>query len=138
MNVVGSVVRRQGDSGQQDLDVGVFEAGEDRIEIAPRLVGRKTAQPVVAAEFHEHDLRMQLQNGGKFRNRVLGGCAAGSLVVDFVLVAAAVQFSLQRVGIGLTRLQSIAGRDAVAETHQEGPAFGARRNPEDQHPKRND
>ena len=138
LNVIGAVVRRESDSGQKNFDVGVLEAGEDRIEIVARLIKGKAAQPIIATEFDQYDLGMQLKNGGQFRDRVLGGRAAGSLVVDFVFVAVVVQFTLQRVRIGLTGLQTVAGRNAVAETHQEGPAFGLRRQGEDQHPKRND
>jgi hypothetical protein len=138
LNVIGAIVRRKGDSSQEDFDMGVLEAGEDRIEIAPRLVKGKAAQPIIATEFHQHDLGMQLQNGGQLGDRVLGGGTAGSLIVDFVFVAAAVQFPLQRVGISLTRLQSIAGRNAVAEADEKWPAVGVRRHLEYQHPKRND
>ena len=57
---------------------------------------------------------------------ILGGCAARALIVDLVMVAVTVELLLQKVRIGFARLQSVAGRDAVTVTDQDGPVGGPR------------
>ncbi len=119
VDVIAAVVGRQGDAGQQDLDVSGFERGEDGVEIAARPIRREAAQTVVAAELHDDDVGMQQQHGTQAGDRVFGGGAAGALVIDFVAVAAGIEIVLQRVRIGLAGSESIARRDAVAKADQQ-------------------
>ena len=128
LNVIGTVVGRQRDAGEQDLDVSGVERGEDGIEIAARLIGRKTAQAVVAAEFHDDDCGMRPCTIARMlATASFGGGAAGALIFDLVVVAALVEVALQCVGIGLAGLQSVPGRDAVAKADEDGPAGGEQR-----------
>jgi len=48
-DVVGAVVWREGDAGEQDLDVGLSSVVSNLVEVAAGLGGRKTAKAVVAA-----------------------------------------------------------------------------------------
>ncbi len=79
MDVVGAVVGRQGDAGEQNLDVRGFESGQHGIEIAAGLVERQAAEAIVAAEFDDDDGGMQEQDGVSSGDGILGGGAAGAL-----------------------------------------------------------
>ena len=138
VNVVRTVVGRQRDAGDQDLDVGIFEACEDGVEIAPRLIERDAAKSVIAAELNDRRVGVKLEDGPQIGDGVFAGGAARALVVHGIGVAVQVEFALQRVRIGLSLRQSIAGGDAVAKANQDGPAGRERRNRNHQHPKRND
>jgi len=118
LDVVGAVVGRQGDAGEQDLDVCGFKGGEHGIKIVAGQVGGQAAEAVVTAEFDDHDFRMQGQDGGETGDGVLGGSAAGAFVDDFVVVAVGVESLLQCVGVGLARLKAVAGGDAVSEANE--------------------
>ena len=124
IDVVLAVVGREGDAGEQYLYMGGFKSGEHLVEIVAGLVGGQAAETVVAAEFDDYDLRMQEQDGAEAGDGVLGGCAAGTLVVDLVMVAKGVEFLLQVIGIGLAGLEAVAGGDAVAEADEEGVIGG--------------
>ena len=121
VDVVCAVVGRESDASEQDLDVGCFEGGQHLVEVAAGLVRRQAAQAVVAAEFDDDDFRVQEQDGTDIGGRVLGGGAAGALVVYPVVVAMGVKVALQGVGVGLAGLQAIASGDAVAKADQNGP-----------------
>ena len=86
------------------------EPSEHLVEVAARLVDWQTAQPVVAAELHDHDGGMQAQHERQTRQRILCGCAARALIDDFVAVALRIQPLLQKVGIGLAVGEAIARR----------------------------
>lgn len=115
LNIVGAIVGRQRDAGEQDFDVRGFEAGEHLIEIAACLLERKTAQPVVAAELDDDDLRVLAKDGGETGDSVFGSGSADALVDDFVAVALGVELPLQSRWEGLAVLQAVAGSNAVAE-----------------------
>ena len=74
VDVVGAVVGRQRDAGEQHLDVGIFKRGEHRVEVAAGLVEGQAAQAVVAAEFDDDDGGMQQQERS-------AGLSTASLVV---------------------------------------------------------
>ena len=96
-----------------------FEGGQDGIKIVAGEVGRQAAKAIIAAEFDDHDFRVQGKDGGKAGNGVLGGGAAGAFVDDFVVVAVGVEALLQCVGVGLAGLEAVSSGDAVAKADQE-------------------
>jgi len=124
LDVVGSVVGRQRDAGEQDFNVRGFERGEDLIEIAAGLSERKAAKTVVAAEFDDHDFRMLGEKGGKARDCVFSGGAAGAAVDHSVVVALGVEILLQGTGIRLAEFQALPGGDAVSVTDEDVSAGG--------------
>jgi len=138
VNVVRSVVGRQGDAGQQNLDVRAFEGGQDGIQILARLVGGQATEAVVATEFDDHDFGVQFKDGAQVADGVLGGGSAGALVDDLVVVAVAVQLRLKIVRIGLAGLETVARGDAVAEADDDGAVGGKRRGDEKKRQERND
>jgi len=103
-DVVRPVVGWESDSGQQDFDVCVLKCGKHCVEIVARDIRWQAAEAVVAAEFDDHDFRVQAQDGWKARDGVFGCCAAGALVDDFVVIAAGIEFLLQEVGVGMATL----------------------------------
>jgi len=127
LNVIMAVVGRKGDAGKQDLGVRVFKRGQHLVEVAAGLVGGKAAKTVVAAEFYDYDLGAQEKDGAEIGHGILGCGAAGALIDHFVVEAAAVQVSLQRVGIGLAGLEAVAGGDAVAVADQNRVVGGKER-----------
>jgi len=94
IDVFLAIVGRQGDAGEQDFNVRAFERGQHLVEVAAGLVGGQTAEAVVAAEFDDDDFGVQEQDGAKACNGVLGGGAAGTLIVHLVVVASAVEIPL--------------------------------------------
>ena len=126
LDVVRAVVGREGDSGEQDLDVRVFERGEYLVEVAAGLVGRQAAKAVVAAELDDDDFGMQEHDGTEVGDRVPGGGAAGALVDDFVVVPAGIELLLQKVGKRLAGLKAVTGGDAVAVADEDGTVSGPR------------
>jgi len=70
-------------------------------------------------------LRVQQQDGAEVGDRVLGGGAAGALVVHLVVITVCIEVALQRIRIRLAGLQSIAGGDAVAEADENGRSAAA-------------
>ena len=114
LDIVGAVIRWQGDSGEEHLDVRRFECRENGIEVAARLIGGKAAEAVVPAEFDNHDGGMGLENGLEVGCGVLGGGAAGAHIRYLVMEATLFEIALKRIRVGLAGLKTIAGRDAVA------------------------
>ena len=90
VDVVGAVVGREGDAGEQNFDAGSIQGGQDLVEVAARLVGGQAAEAVVAAELDDDDFRVQEQDGADFDDSVLGGGATGALIGNLVVVAACV------------------------------------------------
>ena len=118
--------------------MGLFQRSQDLIEIAACLVGRKAAEAVVAAEFNDDDVGVHGQDGIQIGNGVFGRGAAGSLIVDLVVVAEVVEIALQHVGKSLPWVETETGGDAVAEANQERPVCGGCRQGKDQNEQRND
>jgi len=118
LNVILAVVGRQRDAGEQRFHVSGFESGEHLVEIAARLGERQAAQAVVAAEFDNDNSGMQRQDGAQVGDGVFGGCAAGSLIDDFVMKASRVEVALQGVGEGLAGLEAVAGGNTVSIADQ--------------------
>jgi hypothetical protein len=71
------------------------------VKVALRLGHGQPAQPVIAAEFDDYDLRMLAQHGRQAGHRILGGGAAGPHVLHVVRVPAGRELFLQEVGIRL-------------------------------------
>ena len=90
VDVVGAVVGREGDAGEQNFDAGSIQGGQDLVEVAARLVGGQAAEAVVAAELDDDDFRVQEQDGADLDDSVLGGGATGALIGNLVVVAACV------------------------------------------------
>ena len=89
-----------------------------------RLVKRQTPETIVAAELNDDDGGMQRQDGAQGGNGIFCGGAAGAVICYLVAVAAPVQVPLQRVGIRLASLESVARRDAVAIANKQRPVGG--------------
>jgi len=121
VDVLAAVVGRQGDAGEQNPNMRAFERREHLIEIAARLLRGQATETVVTAEFDDHHLRVQEQNGLQVGDRVLGGGSAGAMVRDFVAVAATVEVFLQGSRVGLAGLETVACGDAVAIADQLRP-----------------
>jgi len=128
LDIVGPVVRRQRDARQQDFDVRGFERGEDLIEVAAGFFQGKAAQAVVAAEFDHDSVRVQGQNRGKIRERVLGGGAAGTPVKHLVVEGLGVKVVLKKVRVGLPFIEAVAGGNAVSVADQDA-GIGRRKRP---------
>ena len=119
-DVISPVIGRKCDSGQQHLDLRAVQSGENRVQIATRLVRRHAAKPIVATEFHDHNGGMKLENRAKVGNGVLGGSTAGPAIRYCVMVAKLVEISLKGIGEGLAGCEAVACSNAVAVANDEG------------------
>ncbi len=95
------------------------KSGENRVQIATRLVWRNSAKPVVAAEFHDHNGGMKLENRAKVGNGVLGGSTARAAIRYCVMVAKLVEIPLQGIGKGLAGCEAISCSNAVTVANDE-------------------
>ena len=89
-DVVAAIVGGQRDAGEKNFDVRVFKGCEHLVQVAAGLVRGETPEAVVAAEFDDDDFRMEQQDVVQIGDGVLGGGAAGTLIVHLVVVAAIV------------------------------------------------
>ena len=80
LDVVRSIIWRQGDASEQHTDMCTIERSEDSVKVVARLVRGKSAESIVAAEFNDDDAGAELQNGAQVGNGVLRGCAACAAV----------------------------------------------------------
>jgi hypothetical protein len=138
LDVISSIVGRKCDSGQQYLDLGIVKSGQNRVEVATRLVGRNSAKPVVAAEFNDHNGGMKLENRAKVGNGILGGSTARAAIRYGVMVAKLVEIPLQGIGEGLAGCEAISRGNAVAVADDEGAIRSEERAGEETEAKRND
>ncbi len=102
MNIVRTVVRGQGDPGEQNFDVRVAESSEDRIQIAARDVERKAAQAVIAAELDDDQRGMFVHDARHLSDGVFGGGSAGAAIDDLYVVFEPVEVALEGIWIGLS------------------------------------
>ncbi len=124
MNIVGAVVRRKGDAGEENPDVRVFERHDHGIEVVSSLTERQAAKAVVAAKLNDDDCGVQGDDGVEAGNSVFTGGAARALVENLVAIAEFVEVSLESVRVRLTGGETIACRDAVAVADQERAISG--------------
>lgn len=134
LDIVGAIVGREGDAGQQDFDVRAFEHGQNLVEIVAGHIGGQAAKTVVAAELHDDDFGVQAQDGADVGKGVFSGGATGALIDDFIVIAGGVEFLLQKVGVGLAGREAVSGGDAVSKADQDGAVGGKQRAGEDQKP----
>ena len=127
LDVVRAVIGRKGDAGEKHLDVRGSEGGENGVEVLAGLVGRKTAQAVVASKFNDDYGRMSLKDGVDIGGCIFGCGTAGASILDFVFVAALVEVALERGGPSLIWLQAVSRGDAVAIADDGGPVGGEQR-----------
>jgi hypothetical protein len=119
-HVVGAVVGRERDAGEDDFAAGLEQRGDDGVEVATRVGDGQAAQTVVAAEFDKHDGGMQAEDFRQAIDAIFGGVAADAGVDDAVGVAAEIEVRLKIVGVRLAGIDAVSGGDAVAEAIDDG------------------
>ena len=86
-DVIGAIVRRQGDAAQHHLGAGIEQRGHDPIEILAGAGDGQSAQAIVSAEGHDHQHWLQPQCVLQPIDSVLGGVSADALVDHLVVIA---------------------------------------------------
>jgi hypothetical protein len=124
LDVVGAVVGREGNAGEDDFAAGLEQGGDDGVEVAARVGDGDATEAVVAAEFNDDDGGVEAEDFFQAVDAVFGGVAADARIDDFVVVAATVEVGLEIVGIGLAGSDAIAGGDAVSEAGDNGNGAG--------------
>lgn len=120
-DVVSSIIRGKRDARQQYFDMSLLEPTEHRIETAPHLGNRLAAQSVVSTELYDDNRWVELENRRQCNGGVLAGGTARATIDDGVRVTKLIEPLLQCDRIRLVCGQTVAGRDAVSETDDEGP-----------------
>ena len=126
VDVVGTVVGREGDAGESDFGAAFFEGADDLVEVGAGGGDGQAAEAVVATELDDDDGGMEGEDVVETIDAVFGGVAADALVDDAVVVAEGVEVGLEIVGVALTGVGSVAGGEAVAEADDEGAVIGRR------------
>src|ERR1035437_8577262 len=125
-NIVGTIIRRQRDTGARNFNARLLKRPEDLVEIRASVLDRQTAQPVVAAKLDNDDRRMKRKNLRQPLHPILSSVSANALVIDAVVEGQRVQIGLQVVGVALARIRAGASGQAIAETHQHRASIIAR------------
>jgi hypothetical protein len=128
VNVVWAIVGWEGDASDQYFDLCILKSREDGVEIGTRLVEGKATEAIISTELNNDDCRMQGNNRMKANNRVFAGCATGSFVRNFVVVAKFVEVALKGVWIGLARHEPVTGSYAIAIADKQR-AMGSQKRP---------
>jgi len=119
-DVVGAVVGREGDAGEDDFGSAGLEGGDDLVEVGAGVFDAEAAQAVIAAELDDDDGGLHGNDGGDAFYSVFGGVSADAGVDDAVVVAEAVQVLLEELGVALAGLGSVACGEAVSEGYDAG------------------
>ena len=122
-DVVGAVIGRERDAGEDDFAAGAKEGGNDGVEIAAGVGDGEAAEAVVAAKFDNHNRGMEPEDVFQAVDAVFAGVAADAGIDHFVVVATAVEGGLEIVGPGVAGFEAVAGGDAVAEADDDGNAW---------------
>jgi hypothetical protein len=124
MNVVGSVVGREGHAGQDNAGSGLLEGGDHPVQVFASGRERQTAEAVIAAEFQQHDRRFQRCRGIDAGDAAFSGIAADAEVRYMVRVTARIEIFLQVIGEALAGGKAESGADAIAENDQDLAIIG--------------
>jgi hypothetical protein len=119
LDIVGAVVGRQCDAGEQYFDVRSFERREHVVEIAAGSVEGQAAQTVIAPELDDHYAGMQRKNAGKAGDSVGGGGSADAAIEHLVVIALGGEVACEKVGIRLAVLKAEPGGNAVTEADED-------------------
>jgi len=119
-DVVGAVIGRQSDAGEDDFAAGLQQSGDDGVEVAAGVGDGDAAESVVAAELDDDNGGMEAEDVFEAVDAVFGSVAADTGVDNFVAVAAAIEGVLQVVGPGEAGGDAVTGGDAVAEAGNDG------------------
>ena len=119
-DVVGAVVRREGDAGEDDFGAAGFEGGDNLVEVGARVFDAKAAEAIVAAELDDDDGGLHGDDGVDALDAVFGGVAADAFVDDAIVITPGVEVGLKVVGIAFAKFGTVAGGEAVAEADDEG------------------
>ena len=120
LDVVGAVVGRKRDSGEDHLGSAGFESGDDLVEVGAGVFDAEAAKAIVAAELDDNDGGFLGEDGVEAFDAVLGCVAADALIDDAVVVTLCIEVGLEEVGVAFAEVGTVAGGEAVAETDDEG------------------
>lgn len=115
LDVVGTVVRRQGDAGQDYFGAVGFESADDLVEIGAAVFNSQAAQAVVSAELDHDDGRFEGEDVVQAADAVLGGVSADALIDYVVVIATGVEICLEVIGVTLADVGSVTGGKTIAE-----------------------
>ena len=120
LDIVGAVVRGQGDADEDDHGAAGPESGDDLVEICAGVFDAQAAETVVAAELNDDDRRLHGDDVVDALDAVFGGVAADALIDDAIVIAPGVEVGLEIVGITFAEFGAVACGEAVAETDDDG------------------
>ena len=123
-DVVGAIVWREGNSGENYFCSAGFKCGDDLVEIGAGVVDRDSAESIVAAKFDNDNRWLQSKNAVQALQTIFGCVAADALVDDAIMIAALIEVRLEIVRIALAGIGAGARGEAVAKADEKGPGVG--------------
>jgi hypothetical protein len=123
VNVVLTIVRREGDAGERNLDSGVLEGGDDGVEVGARGGDGKAAKSVVASELDDNNGRMRGDDVQGTVDAIFGGVSAYAHVEDTVVVATRIQKLLQVIWVAVSGRGAVASGETVSKAGDDGRGF---------------
>jgi hypothetical protein len=127
MDVIRTVVRRQGDAPEHHLGPRAFECRDDLIEVLARTVDRQSAKTVIAAESNNDDSRLQGNHLIHPFDAILCRVAADPRVHNMVAKPLRIQIAFQKIGITVPCIGTVPCSKAVSESDNDRPIVAGRR-----------
>lgn len=119
-DVVGAVVWRKRDAGDNDFGSAGFEGGDDFVQIGTGVFDGEAAEAIVSSELDDDDCGLHGDDGVDTPDAVLGGVAADAFVDDAVVITLCIEVGLEIVGVAFAEFGAVAGGETVAEADDEG------------------
>lgn len=114
-DVVRSIVGRQRDAAEHNLNSSMLQRRDDLIEISARAVEGKAAQAIIAAEGDDDNNRLERKHIVQSVKTVLCCVSANAGVHHAIVKALLVEVLLQKIRIAVAGIRSIPCCKAVAE-----------------------
>jgi hypothetical protein len=114
-DVIRAVIGRQRNTAEHNLGACVLERRDDPVEVLPGAFDGKAAKAIVAPEGDDDEGWLQRQYIVKAFHTILCGVAADACVDHVIMKACRIEILLQKIGIAVAGISSIAGGEAVAK-----------------------
>src|ERR1700742_2978723 len=114
-DVVRAVIGRQRDTAEHNLDACVLKRRDDPVEVLSGAFDGKAAKAIIAAEGDNHDGWFQRQYIVKASHAIFCSVAANACIDYVIMEAFCVEILLQKIGIAVAGISSIAGGETVAK-----------------------
>jgi hypothetical protein len=123
-DIVRSVVGRQRDAAEHNLDARLLQRRDDLVKVATRALDRKAAKPIVATESDNDENGPQSKHVIQPVQTIFRCVAADSSVHNVILKALRVEVFFQKIGIAVAGISPVSSCEAISESDNDGTRVG--------------